>query len=76
MKKVNLAHDLEVNMLYVDILVVKKDVSDVNSVRQSVPLKQLLLKPSQEKMELEERLDTILIWSNVYIATFARNRVQ
>ena len=76
MKKVNLAHDLEVSMLYVDILVVKKDVSDVNSVRQSVPLKQLLLKLSQEKMELEERLDTILIWSNAYIATFARNRVQ
>ena len=76
MKKVNLAHDLEVSMLYVDILVVKKDVLDVNSVRQSVPLKQLLLKPSQEKMELEERLDTILIWSNAYIATFARNRVQ
>ena len=76
MKKVNLAHDLEVSMLYVDILVVKKDVSDVNSVRQSVPLKQLLLKPSQEKMALEERLDTILIWSNAYIATCVKNRVQ
>ena len=75
MKKVNLAHDLEVSMLYVDILVVKKDVSDVNSVRQFVPLKQLLLKPSQEKMVLEERPDTILIWSNVYTATCVRNHV-
>ena len=76
MKKVNLAHDLEVNMLYVDILVVKKDVSDVNSVRQSVPLKQLLLKPSQEKMAPEERRDTISIWSNVYTATCVRSHVR
>ena len=76
MKKVNLAHDLEVNMLYVDILVVKKDVSDVNSVKQSVPLKQLLLKPSQEKMEPEERLDTTSIWSNVYTATSVRSHVR
>ena len=62
-------------MLLGAIQVEKKGALDVSYVRQYVQLRQLQLKLSQEMMEQEEPQDMILIWLNVSIVVYVRNRV-
>ena len=59
-----------------NILMEKKDVSDVSFAKQFVRHLQSLLIPKSEMITLEGQLNMRLICLNVYIADFVKKHVQ